>query len=67
MRDCPLGQPQAGSQEVIVTGDWVPLVDIAETDKAFVIKAESPEVNKEYVKVTIDNGVVTIWGERKQE
>jgi HSP20 family protein len=62
-----LGQPQAGSQEVIATGDWTPRVDIAETDKAFVIKAEIPEVKKEDVKVTVDNGVLTIRGERKQE
>jgi hypothetical protein len=38
-----VGQPQAGSQEVVATGDWAPRVDIAETDKAFVIKAEIPE------------------------
>lgn len=62
-----IGQPQAGSQEVIATGDWVPLVDISETDKAFVIKVEIPEVRKEDVKVTVDNRVLTIWGERKQE
>jgi HSP20 family protein len=62
-----VGQPRAGSQEVIATGDWAPRVDIAETDKAFEIKAEIPEVNKEDVKVTVDNGVLTIRGERKQE
>jgi HSP20 family protein len=62
-----LGQPQAGSQEVIATGDWVPLVDIAETDKAFEIKMEIPEVKKENVKVTVDNRVLMIWGEREQE
>jgi len=62
-----LGQPQAGSQEVIATGDWVPLVDIAETDRAFEIKVEIPDVNMEDVKVTVDNRVLTIWGERKQE
>ncbi|HUU85169.1 MAG TPA: Hsp20/alpha crystallin family protein [Phycisphaerae bacterium] len=62
-----VGQPQAGSQEVIATGDWAPRVDIAETDKAFEIKAEIPEVHKEDVKVTVHNGVLTIQGERKQE
>lgn len=62
-----MGQPRAGSQEVIATGDWAPRVDIAETDKAFEIKAEIPDVNKEDVKVTVDNGVLTIRGERKQE
>ena len=60
-------QPQAGSQEVIATGDWAPRVNIAETEKAFEIKAEIPEVNKEDVKVTVHNGVLTIQGERKQE
>ena len=59
-------QPQAGSQEVIA-GDWYPRVDIAETNEAFVIKAEIPGVNKDDVKVTVDNGVLTIRGERKQE
>ena len=62
-----VAQPRAGSQEVIATGDWAPRVDIAETDEAFVIKAEIPEVNKEDVKVTVDNGVLTFRGERKQE
>ena len=59
-------QPPAGSQEVIATGDWAPRVDIAETDKAFEIKAEIPEVNKEDVKVSVHNGVLTIQGERIQ-
>jgi HSP20 family protein len=62
-----VGRPRNGNQEVIATGDWAPRVDIAETDKAFVIKAEIPEVKKEDVKVTVDNGVLTIRGERKQE
>lgn len=59
--------PRRGSQEVMATGDWAPRVDIAETDKEFSIKAEIPDVNKEDVKVSVDNGVLTIKGERKQE
>jgi HSP20 family protein len=62
-----VGQSRKGSQEVMATGDWAPRVDIAETDKEFVIKAEIPEVQKEDVKVTVDSGVLTIRGERKQE
>jgi HSP20 family protein len=62
-----VGQPQVGGQEAVATGDWAPRVDIAETEKAFVIKAEIPEVKKEDVKVIVDNGVLTIRGERKQE
>ena len=62
-----VGQAQTGSQEVVATGDWAPRVDIAETENAFEIKAELPEVNKEDVKVSIYNGVLTLRGERKQE
>jgi HSP20 family protein len=32
-------------------GDWAPRVDITETEKEFIIKAEIPEVNKEEVKL----------------
>lgn len=62
-----VGQPQAGGQEAVATGDWAPRVNIAETDKAFEIKAEIPEVNKEDVKVTVYNGILSIRGERKHE
>lgn len=62
-----MGPAQTGGQEVVATGDWIPRVDIAETDTAFEIKVEIPEVNKEDVKVAVYNGVLTIRGERKQE
>ena len=62
-----IGWPRRGTQEVMATGDWAPRVDIAETDNEFTIKAEIPEVKKEDVKVTVDSGVLTIRGERKQE
>ena len=62
-----IGWPRRGTQEVMATGGWAPRVDIAETDNEFTIKAEIPEVNKEDVKVTVDSGVLTIRGERKQE
>ena len=61
-----VGRPRSG-QDVVATGDWAPRVNIAETDKAFVIKAEIPEVKKEDVKVAVDNGVLSICGERKLE
>lgn len=46
---------------------WAPRVDIAETEKEFIIKAEIPEVKKEEVKISVDNGILSIRGERKQE
>lgn len=60
-------RPQSGELEIVKTGDWSPRVDIAETDNAFIIKAEIPEVKKDDVKVTVENGVLSITGERKQE
>jgi HSP20 family protein len=62
-----IGWPGNGNQELIKTGDWAPQVDISETDKEFVIKAEIPEVEKKDVKVTVEHGVLRVQGERKQE
>lgn len=56
-----------GRSEIAAVADWSPQVDITEGPDEFTIKAEIPEVNKDDVKITIDNGVVTIQGERKQE
>lgn len=51
------------------TGDkvteWAPAADISETGKEYVVKAEVPGVNREDVKVTHENGVLTIQGERR--
>jgi HSP20 family protein len=44
---------------------WTPAADISETDTEYLIKAELPEVSKEDVKVTVDEGVITISGERR--
>lgn len=62
-----LGSGQESGQDVMRKGDWSPRVDIMETEDEFVIKAEIPEVNKEDVKVTVENGVLMLHGERKQE
>lgn len=54
-------------RETITVAQWAPLVDIAEDDKEYVVKAELPEVKKDDVKVTVENGVLTVSGERKFE
>lgn len=56
-----------GEQESLTVSEWTPLVDITEDDKEYLIKAELPEVKKEEVKVTVENGLLTITGERKIE
>ena len=47
--------------------EWSPSADISETDKEYLIRAELPAVKKEDVKVTVDGGMITIRGERKQK
>jgi HSP20 family protein len=42
-------------------------VDISEDDHEFLVKAELPEMKKEDVKVSVENGELTISGERKFE
>ncbi len=60
-------QRENGGQELISVSEWSPLVDITEDGKEYLIKAELPEVKKEAVKVSVDNGVLTITGERNYE
>ncbi len=47
--------------------DWVPLVDVVERDGEYVIKAELPEIDKKDISVTVEDGILTLSGERKAE
>lgn len=46
---------------------WAPSADISETDSEYLIRAELPAVKKEDVKVTLDQGMITIHGERNED
>ncbi len=54
-------------QEMLRVADWSPSADITETDTAYLIKAEIPGVQKEDVKVTVQDGMLTMQGERKMD
>ena len=56
-----------GDKESMTVTEWAPSVDIIEDDKEWLVKAGLPEVKKEDVTVTVENGVLTITGERKFE
>jgi HSP20 family protein len=56
-----------GGGDMLAVADWMPSVDISETDAEYTIKGEIPGVKKEDVKVTIQDGMLTIQGERKME
>ena len=52
----------------VVNRSWVPAVDIYENDDhAYIVKAELPELKREDINVTFENGVLTLKGERKPE
>lgn len=58
---------RANGQEDITVAVWAPLVDITEDDKEYLIKAELPEVNKNDVKVRVEDGVLYLSGTRQFE
>ena len=51
----------------VATSDWVPAVDIKEEDDAFLIVADIPGVDPKDIEVHMDNGVLTIKGEKETE
>jgi len=51
----------------IESGQWVPLVDIRETDESLVLQAELPGIEKKDMKIEVKDGVLTISGERRYE
>ena len=48
-------------------GEWMPTIDIAETENDIVVTAELPGVEQENVDITIADGVLTLKGEKKEE
>jgi HSP20 family protein len=61
-RSLPAGETQGA--EVV---QWRPVANIAETQGEYLIKAELPEVDKKDVEVSVNEGVITIRGERRYE
>jgi HSP20 family protein len=47
--------------------DWSPSVDISETGQEYLIRATLPAVKKEDVDITVDDGMLTLSGERRQK
>ena len=48
-------------------GAWGPVVDVRETDDSLVLEAELPGMRIDDVNVSIEDGVLTITGEKKRE
>lgn len=53
--------------EWIGENEWSPMVDISEDDENYTVKVELPEMKREDIKVNVENGVLSVSGERKLE
>src|SRR5438270_10960378 len=58
-----------GSGEIpsLAVADWSPEVDISEDDRGYLLKADLPEMKKDDVRVTVEDGILCVSGERKTE
>ena len=55
----------AFGEDAVSQGAWIPAVDIYETaEKDVVVKVDLPDVKREAIKVTFENNVLSIEGER---
>jgi HSP20 family protein len=56
-----------GSGEIhsLTVADWSPEVDISEDDHGYLLKADLPEMKKDDVRVTVEDGILCVSGERK--
>jgi len=56
-----------GEIDSLAVADWSPEVDISEDDHGYLLKADLPEMKKEDVRVTVEDGILSVSGERKSE
>ena len=56
-----------GSGEIhsLAVADWSPEVDISEDDHGYLLKADLPEMKKDDVRVTVEDGILSVSGERR--
>jgi HSP20 family protein len=47
--------------------EWSPSVDIAENDREYLLKAELPDVRKQDIQLSVENGSLLLSGERRVE
>jgi HSP20 family protein len=48
-----------------LSGNWQPAIDIEKKDKKYIIRADVPGVKSKDIKVTMENGMLTIEGKRE--
>lgn len=61
------GPMATGNGEEGLTAAWSPAVDIKEEDDRYVVTADLPGVDPKDIDINLENGMLTIGGERKEE
>ena len=56
-----------GETHSLTVADWSPEVDISQDDREYLLKADLPEMKKDDVRVTVEDGILCVSGERKTE
>jgi HSP20 family protein len=59
--------PQGDNEESMASADWAPVVDIVESEQEFLLLAELPGVQKSDVRLSVQDGVLTLDGQREQD
>src|SRR5437762_5865887 len=55
----------SGETHSLAVADWAPEVDISQDDHEYLLKADLPEMKKEDVRVTVEDGILCLSGDRK--
>ena len=58
---------QGDNEETMASADWAPVVDIVESEQEFSLLVELPGVQKSDVKLSVQDGVLTLNGQREQD
>jgi len=58
---------RAGLPELWAQGRFVPAIDVSEDEDGLTLSAEVPGMERDDLDVTVDNGVLTLRGEKKEE
>ena len=59
--------PEMADNSTLSTGNWLPSMDVIESDNGYTLNLDLPGLTKKDINVTVENNVLKIEGERKRE